>query len=557
MDQLRNSSSLDLQTISPMFLQASVCLNYQLDYHYRLIDDSETSSIGIWLEMDQNLNALEDGHEDKPNELEGVDIERIESAQSSRISPTDIELTSPENNPTPLETPVAPLKREARPSTHSGTVKYTTNLRAVSPDGNIVESEIIRSYEIPADILAEGSDLPVVDETDEHGIWLDGLKGRQDNESLPSIGLTTHLKISRTAEGSGIGSDISEKENRPASSTIPLGASAVTPFESPDATSNSKQDPSGMVGHLAKANQKDHMKQRQEDIWSQKEQENPPKEEVGQELEGEQMQDGLYALEQNLGEASKKTVNREHEANKENLEDQSTGGKKDDERQQFESPYSQDYQIQPNALDEHGNLPPRDKLWRVKGVDDSVQGTCTSSKITDASRSYITKLHVLLKDTCKDLEEIQSGISQRDFRPCKSFIEHVDMIPNTLNELIPTLEYSPYEEDLWKAQEGIVRVLEETKQNPALIILHLLELGFYIFEVGTLLCEDLLPSCFAPLVHAILSRVHLCTSGDQETATEGYAGVGIALGYWMEGSLTDWISNDSRLYVFRLTTSLK
>ncbi|GAA38365.2 hypothetical protein CLF_105435 [Clonorchis sinensis] len=511
MDRLRKSSSLDLQSISPMFLQASDCLNYQLDDHFRSTDDSETSSIGIWLEMDRNLNALEDGHEKKPSELEDVNVKRIESA---RTSPTDIELTSPEYNPTSLGTPIAPLKREARPSSHSGTVKYTTNLRALSPDGNIVQSEIIRSYDIPTDILAEGSDIPIVDETDEHGIWLNGLKGRQGNESAPSINLTTHLKISKNTEGSGIGSDISEKENRPASSTIPLGASAVTPFESPDATSNSKQDLSGIVDDLAKANQKDRLEQRQEETGSKKEQDNIAKEEVGQEPDGEQTQDGLYALEQNLEKSSQKAINHEQETNKGNLEGQIAWDKKDDEIQQFERPYSQDYQSEPNAPEEHGDLlessglPPQDKVRRLKVVDDNAQGTCTSSKITDASRSYIEKLHVLLKDTCKDLEEIQSGISQRDFRPCKPFIEHVDQIPNTLSNLIPTLEYSPYEEDLWKAHEGIVRVLEETKQKPALIILHLLELGFYIFEVGTLLCEDLLPSCFAPLVHAILSRVH-------------------------------------------------
>ncbi|OON13891.1 hypothetical protein X801_10324, partial [Opisthorchis viverrini] len=155
----------------------------------------------------------------------------------------------------------------------------------------------------------------------------------------------------------------------------------------------------------------------------------------------------------------------------------------------------------------------KDTTMKVHGIEDTKRNVCHSSKITNLSRSYIGKLRALLKDACKDLGDIQSGIAQRDFRPCKPFIERVDQVPHILKELIPTLEYSPYEKDLWKARDDIIRTLDVTRDKPALIILRLLELGFYIFEVGALLCENILPPRFAHLVHAILSRVHRLSAG--------------------------------------------
>ncbi|GAA36832.1 hypothetical protein CLF_105434 [Clonorchis sinensis] len=219
--------------------------------------------------------------------------------------------------------------------------------------------------------------------------------------------------------------------------------------------------------------------------------------------ERQESQGAMQTLEQ-----SSKDADRKQEASR-----KSVGYPSKKERQRHSHDSGQRHHPSGSVKSPLRDVNQNDTTLKVYSIEDTKRSVYHSSKITNASRSYIGKLRALLKDACKDLEDIQSGIAQRDFRPCKPFIERVDQVPHILKELIPTLEYSPYEKDLWKARDDIIRTLDVTREKPALIILRLLELGFYIFEVGALLCENILPPRFAHLVHAILSRVHRLSAG--------------------------------------------
>lgn len=424
------SPSFDQQAIGPMYSNSSQYLITTL-HQTPSDDDISCKLIGqidpVLLKLSQNTNAFSSVADGRMGP-ESAGADPTPSVSSGHARPPGSEGIDVENRYGLQSTQPPVLSPDAPASLHSGSVKYTTSVRALSPDGNIVESEIVRNYEIPGDALNEHSDH-LIDEREQHGIWLDGLTGKRENESRPSLNLMTHLKVTRSPDGAHTVSDFSDKCIQ-GSSSIPLGASATTPVEETVKKSRTCLSP---LHHGAEA----------------------PVTKAG---------------------AENRLDFREPEPERE--------GECDAEVSEY----------RPMIIEETNQLP-------------------SSCKINNAARADIIRLQRVLQDTCDDLETIQNGIIVRDFTPCIQFRDRIGLIPNILNELITKLDYSPYEKDLWEARDGIVRVLEEVQHQPALIMMRLVELGFYVYEIGSLLGEDVLPPCFAPMVHAIQTRIQRLSAG--------------------------------------------
>ncbi|KAA3672748.1 uncharacterized protein DEA37_0002725 [Paragonimus westermani] len=349
------------------------------------------------------------------------------------MRPPVTEVTNPDESANQLSNPqTTTANLEHQGSINSGSIKYTTSVRALSPNGNLVESEIVRNYEIPSKKLAERPGR-LIDETEQHDIWIERLSGRpNDAESRSSINLTTRIKVSCTSDVAPSGSDCSEKGAH-GCSTMPPRASAITPLEI-DAPMDHRQSPS-----------KCHLQE------------------------------------------TDATEDRKHQAS--SIQDRAALS---------EVRHSDPQQQIANAVDETVLLSLKEcrKVQRI-------------SKVTNAARTEVNKLRDLLRTICIRLEAIQEGIVHRNFDPCVQFCDGIQLIPTIVREIIPKLDYSPYEKDLWKAYNGIVGVLGEVKEQPSLITMRLVELGFFICEIESLLGEDIIPACFAPIVHAIQTRVHV------------------------------------------------
>ncbi|KAF7246428.1 hypothetical protein EG68_10578 [Paragonimus skrjabini miyazakii] len=442
MDRLSRSPLLHPHALFPLYPHACRYLVQTIN-QLPSISDQEIQqplrqSEPFLFKLDQNLNAFETDSSGGQTENESVGADPASNVSSGgQMRPPDIEVTNPDESVNQLSNPqTTTAGSEHQGSIHSGSIKYTTSVRALSPDGNLVESEIVRNYEIPSEKLAERPDH-LIDETEQHDIWLEGLSGRQnDDESRPSINLTTRIKVSRTSDVAPSGSDCSEKGAH-GSSTMPLGASAITPFEL-DAPMDHRRTSSKC-----------------------------------------QLQE-TEAMEDRKGQVS-------------SVQDKT-------------------------ALSEERHRDTQHQIANV--VDETVllsfeecREVQRISKVSDAARKEINKLRDILRTVCTSLDDIQEGIVHRNFEPCVQFCDGLQVIPIIIRNLIPKLDYSPYEKDLWKAYNGIVAILEEVKEQPSLIIMRLVELGFYIYEIGTLLGEDVIPVCFAPVVHAIQTRVHRLCAG--------------------------------------------
>ncbi|KAF8561845.1 hypothetical protein P879_07442 [Paragonimus westermani] len=131
-------------------------------------------------ELDRNVNAFEADSSGSQTENVSVDADPASSVSSGgQMRPPDIKVTDPDESANQISNPqTTAANLEHQGSKHSGSIKYTTSVRALSPYGNLVEFETVRNYEIPNEKLGERPGH-LIDETEQHDIWLERLSGPQ------------------------------------------------------------------------------------------------------------------------------------------------------------------------------------------------------------------------------------------------------------------------------------------------------------------------------------------------------------------------------------------
>uniref|UniRef100_A0A5K3EG75 Uncharacterized protein n=1 Tax=Mesocestoides corti TaxID=53468 RepID=A0A5K3EG75_MESCO len=136
-----------------------------------------------------------------------------------------------------------------------------------------------------------------------------------------------------------------------------------------------------------------------------------------------------------------------------------------------------------------------------------------SFKITPLAREDINKMHKILENFFDMLLTALEALPKRDFSICDEMIRQICQFQSTLVDLMEHLRYGPYKTDLEEVNTRLNVMIDELEISPPFVLLRLVEFGFNVYEVGTRLREELLPSSFAHLVHKVQGRIYRLQTG--------------------------------------------
>ncbi|VDP83335.1 unnamed protein product [Echinostoma caproni] len=450
----------------------------------------------VIFQLDQNRNAWQSDSE-QPDEQEIVNSSVAEAITSSS---KQLELLKPTNVNEPLPS-------DQVSSIRSASIRCKTSVRTRSPDGNVVESEIEESYPI----TIENPDYGAA-EAHKRAFPANGYREEEmDGSNYPDINVVTCIQVSHFPDPTNasttsipppVGTSVGASTITPLPLDAPTGQSKTTLTEQCNELDRSLQDKlpnklpdqsaqqSASVSASASDELQVSMQQKLSSDWQQPKNLHQPIQ-----IATERVQHSDPA--KNVADLIRtKTSSRTYSGQ---------GTLKDD--------------VPPITL-ARTNLLPKEVGSVVNGSEPKNERTLLRNlppqqlaqkrlKITDPARVEIDHMRRVLDSVCDDLVSILESILNRDFTACTVFYDHIRVLPMILGRLIAKLGYSPFEKELWQTQESLMRMMEEVKTKPSMILLRLVELGFYIFEVGYLIGEKILPFNFASRVHAIQTRIHV------------------------------------------------
>ncbi|CAL8073503.1 unnamed protein product [Calicophoron daubneyi] len=396
--------------------------------------------------------------------------------------------------------------QESERSLTTGSLKLRTNIRSVSPDGNVFESELERNYEIPG--FGSGNDASL-DQCEEQEIWLDGRRGdKESGHCQPNLNLTTKIRVSRSSISRG-------KPQSVKSAPVLRGLQSVQSVQSLQGTQvdqgfRTVQSPT-YVQELT-------TEQSLQNVPGVESQNAVPGSPDMRRLQSAESIQGLRTLQSPKNISNAKTNQSLQNVSGTHFPMGVQGQMDLRHMPSVQSPEDAQLQVvsgerQIVAVDSQPEGPYAHTTKLPPQENEKPPTFENGSKIPKSAMEQIRILKNLLRSLCEDLNEIQESVLSRDFAPCGQFMDHIRFVPALIEDLIPKLDYSPFEKDLRDAHESIKKILEEVEHQPSMIILRLVELGFYIYEIGCLLGEEILPPCFALTVHAIQSRVHRLSAG--------------------------------------------
>lgn len=142
------------------------------------------------------------------------------------------------------------------------------------------------------------------------------------------------------------------------------------------------------------------------------------------------------------------------------------------------------------------------------------EGACESAeqrsrKITECSKEDIRKMRDIVNSLFSKLEEAMERLLCRDFSICEDIIDLIQEFQQTLCSLITHLRYSPYQCELEEMNNLIMSLINDLELSPPYVLLRIVEFGYYLYEIGNHMRENLLPNSFAHLIHALQVRLYV------------------------------------------------
>ncbi|CDS37585.1 conserved hypothetical protein [Echinococcus multilocularis] len=124
-------------------------------------------------------------------------------------------------------------------------------------------------------------------------------------------------------------------------------------------------------------------------------------------------------------------------------------------------------------------------------------------KVTPEAQEILLVLRDTVAIIINDIITIDQGLTKRNFKPCFSIVEHLEMIPEMLIALIDHLYYTPQEFELVAVAKNINSLITDVLKDPVIVLFKMIELGHYLYYLGRILGEKIVPKDLPRLLHSI------------------------------------------------------
>nr|CDS19528.1 hypothetical protein EgrG_000484500 [Echinococcus granulosus] len=124
-------------------------------------------------------------------------------------------------------------------------------------------------------------------------------------------------------------------------------------------------------------------------------------------------------------------------------------------------------------------------------------------KVTPEAQEILLVLRDTVAIIINDIITIDQGLTKRNFKPCSSIVEHLEMIPEMLIALIDHLYYTPQEFELVAVAKNINSLITDVLKDPVIVLFKMIELGHYLYYLGRILGEKIVPKDLPRLLHSI------------------------------------------------------
>lgn len=132
-----------------------------------------------------------------------------------------------------------------------------------------------------------------------------------------------------------------------------------------------------------------------------------------------------------------------------------------------------------------------------------------SDKITPEAQEILLVLRDTVATVIDDIIIIDQEIPKRNFAPCVAIVEHLQMLPNMLIALIDHLHYTPQEFELVSVAKNITELIEDVSSDPVIVLFRMIELGHYLYYLGRILGEKIVPKDLPRLLHSIQVKLQV------------------------------------------------
>ncbi|VDM30885.1 unnamed protein product [Hydatigera taeniaeformis] len=132
-----------------------------------------------------------------------------------------------------------------------------------------------------------------------------------------------------------------------------------------------------------------------------------------------------------------------------------------------------------------------------------LEETPPGDKVTPEAQEILLVLRDTVAIIINDIITIDQGLAKRNFKPCFSIVEHLEMIPEMLIALIDHLYYTPQEFELVAVAKNINSLIAGVLKDPVIVLFKMIELGHYLYYLGRILGEKIVPRDLPRLLHSI------------------------------------------------------
>ena len=141
------------------------------------------------------------------------------------------------------------------------------------------------------------------------------------------------------------------------------------------------------------------------------------------------------------------------------------------------------------------------------GADETADAR--SHKITCDCRVLILEMYKIVGKIFQLLTEAVDMIPCKDFSKCGEILSLMQSFHENFVKMLKSLRYSPYEEEMLSINCGLNHLLEDLELQPAFVLVRMIEFGYFLYEIGRLINEEFIPSCFVHLIHTIQTRLYV------------------------------------------------
>lgn len=130
-------------------------------------------------------------------------------------------------------------------------------------------------------------------------------------------------------------------------------------------------------------------------------------------------------------------------------------------------------------------------------------------KVTPEAQEILLVLRDTVAIIINDIITIDQGLAKRNFKPCFSIVEHLEMIPEMLIALIDHLYYTPQEFELVAVAKNINCLIADVLKDPVIVLFKMIELGHYLYYLGRIVGEKIVPRDLPRLLHSIQVKLQV------------------------------------------------